>query len=203
MIVRSCVIPAAGASSRMGDWKPLLSWASSTILETVLSSVLEAGLEAILVAGFRGEELHALFDGRPSIRVVDNPAWREGMLGSVLAGARATEGEAFFVTPADMPKVGSGLYRRLIAVFEEGQGRSSGREGLSAGGPPTLFAACAAKAGHPVLIPRALIAGMSRLDRGDKLRDFLMRGRWELVETGDPAVLADIDTRADYEAALG
>ncbi len=202
MNIGACVIPAAGASSRMGLWKPLLPWASSTIIETVVTSVLEAGLEAIVVAGFRGEELHAIFDGRPSLRVVDNPAWREGMLGSVLAGARATEGEAFFVTPADMPMIGPGLYRLLVSVFEEGKEGDRGGRTRAFREATTLFAACRGRAGHPVLIPRTLLAEMEGLDRDGKLRDHLLRGRWEFVETGDPSVLADIDTREDYASAL-
>jgi len=194
-MIEYCVVPAAGASSRMGEWKPLLPWRGSTIIENVIANLLAANLEAVVVAGYRGDELHALLDGRPGVRLVDNPLWRDGMLGSVLRGALEISGEGFFVMPADMPTVDPSLYRRLAEVFESRRAESPGRE-------PSLFAACNGSPGHPVLVPSRLVEAMSRLDRGGKLRDFLFAGAWEPVETADPSVLSDIDTPEEYRAAM-
>jgi molybdenum cofactor cytidylyltransferase len=175
----------------MGDWKLLLPWGKSTIVETVVGAVLEAGLEALVVAGYRGDELHALLDGRPGVQLVDNPEWRQGMLGSILSALDLVRAEAFFVTPADMPMIGSGIYRLLTAEARSGAKSRS----------HAYFAACGGIPGHPVLIPRDRIPAMKALDRGGKLRPFLMEGPWCLVETGEAAVHADIDSPADFEAA--
>jgi molybdenum cofactor cytidylyltransferase len=188
-IVLDCVVPAAGASSRMGAWKPLLPWGQGRIIDAVLACIEAAGLRPIVVAGFRGEELRRHLEARPGLLVVDNPRWEAGMLGSVLRGALETRGEAFFVAPADMPGIPTGVFASLLAARFDG-------------GDETLFPACRGEAGHPVLIPRSLIPEMSRLDPGSKLRDFLRRGSWRLVETGEAAVLADLDTREDYERGL-
>jgi len=199
--IETCIIPAAGASSRMGEWKLLLPWGKSTIVERVVANALEAELEVLVVAGFRGDELHALLDGRPGVRVLDNPDWREGMLGSILRAVDLVSGEAFFVTPADMPMIGPGLYRLLMAEARRGgkpeaaAPRSLEHDGVA------YFAACAGVPGHPVLIPRDRVPAMKALDRGGKLRAFLMEGPWRLVETGEAAVHADIDSPADFEAA--
>ncbi len=113
------------------------------------------------------------------------------MAGSVLRGAELARGEAFFVLPADMPGIGSGIFASLLA------GRDPARPG------ETLFAACHGAAGHPVLIPRSLLLALRELSPGHRLRDFLMSGTHRLVETGDASVLADLDTEADYLAATG
>jgi len=188
--VFDCVVPAAGASSRMGAWKPLLPWGGSTIIETIVNTVLEAGLRPIVVAGFRGGELRALLGGREGLLVVDNPDWEGGMAGSLLAGAGEVRGEAFFVLPADMPGVGAGIFRLLLAARLEGAARDE-----------TLFASCRGQPGHPVLIPTALLPALGELEIGQRARDLLMARPHRLVETGDPAVLADLDTEAEYRAA--
>ena len=188
-MVLDCVVPAAGASSRMGEWKPLLPWGEGRIIDAVLACVEAAGLRPVVVAGYRGEELRRHLEARQGLLVVDNPLWKEGMLGSVLRGALEARGEAFFVAPADMPGLRPGVFAALLAAFVEG-------------GAETLFPAYRGEAGHPVLISRSLIPEMGRLGPGSKLRDFLRRGSWRLVETGEAAVLADLDTREDYERGL-
>ncbi len=218
----------------MGEWKLLLPWAASTIVETVVASAIGAGLEALVVAGYRGDELHALLDGRPGVRVLDNPEWREGMLGSIQCALGAVRGEAFFVTPADMPGIGPSLYRSILeaadrdasqdaaereassdAAEREASSDAAEREAssnaardgrlgaLSSGrwGGIAYFAAFEGRAGHPVLVPSDRIVAMRGLGRGGKLRGFLQDGPWRLVETCDPAVLADVDTPEEYDAS--
>lgn len=189
------IVPAAGASSRMGDWKPLLPWGESTVIEAVVANALAAGLEVVVVTGHRGGELRELLDGMEGLTLVDNPRWKEGMLGSTQAGLAALVesgrvGEAFFVTPADMPLIGPELYRQLAESFEAGPGAGA-----------TCFAACEGRLGHPVLMPASFAPDLLRLDPGGKLRDFLMTRPWRLVETGDLATLADLDTPDDYRRA--
>ncbi len=179
----------------MGEWKLLLPWTASTIVETVVASAIGAGLEALVVAGYRGDELHALLDGRPGVRVLDNPEWPEGMLGSIQCALGAVRGEAFFVTPADMPGIGPSIYRSILEAAD-GEALASTVSKL-----PSHFSAFEGRAGHPVLIPCDRIELMRTLDRGGKLRAFLMEGLWRLVETGDPAVLADVDTPEEYDAS--
>lgn len=156
------------------------------MIETVVTNVIASGLEAIVVAGFRGGELHALLDGRPGIRVVDNPDWEAGMLGSILRGARMVRGEGFFVLPADMPRVGASVFGAL----------------LGASGAGTLFAAFEGRLGHPVRIPTSYLPDMEKLGPGARLRDFLLARGHRLVETGDSSVLSDLDTPDEYRAAL-
>jgi len=188
-----CVMPAAGASSRMGAWKPLLPWGDSVIIEATLAAALEVAARVIVVAGFRGDELRARLKDRERVLVVDNPDWRLGMLGSIQRGAAFVDTEAFFSIPADMPLAKPQHFRRLL---ERSVQRHA--EGLP---EAVLFAAYGEELGHPVLIPSRLLESILSLDPRGKLRAFLVEGEHEAVDQRDPAVLADLDKPDEYEAA--
>ena len=52
------VIPAAGLSSRMNDFKPLLMLHGRTLIENCVSSLLKGGAETVtVVTGFRADEI--------------------------------------------------------------------------------------------------------------------------------------------------
>jgi molybdenum cofactor cytidylyltransferase len=195
-----CIIPAAGASSRMGSWKPLLPWgpasrgSRSCVVEATVGAALEAGCRVILVGGYRGEELAELFAGRAGVEVVRNPGWESGMLGSIQRGMEALASSSFFTIPADMPLVGPAVYRRLFAALAL---RES--EGLS---PAPLFASFRGEAGHPVFVPASLVSRIASLPPEVKLRPFLLKENPLFVECSDEAVLLDLDDRPTYEAAL-
>jgi molybdenum cofactor cytidylyltransferase len=102
------VVTAAGLSSRMGTFKPLLPCADSTILQTAVKNLQSAGAARIIVvAGYRGDELEKLFEHTERVEVVHNPNYRDGdMLESVQVGLRRlTDAGAAFVLPGDMPAV--------------------------------------------------------------------------------------------------
>ena len=197
-----CVIPAAGASSRMRGFKPLLPFSGATLVEAPVRSALGAGCRVFLVVGHRGTEVAALFEAASyadlrtagRIVLVENTRWEEGMVGSIQAALPAVEGAAFFVSHADMPFVAAGDYRALASAWAA---RSDGPLPAAA-----IFAAWEGRAGHPVLLPAAWVPVMRRLERGGALRDFLADRPRELVETG-PRALHDIDTPADYAQATG
>lgn len=190
-MVIDCIIPAAGASSRMGAWKAVLPFGGATMVETVVRAALDAGTRVILVAGFRADDLAALFTEEPRVEVVRNPGWQSGMLGSIQRGLSALESDRFFVTPADMPLIIPSFYTALEAAWSS----------WAAPGPRPLFAAHLGEPGHPVLIPSALVPEILRLAPDARLRPFLLERGGRLVECGSGAVLADIDAPADYEAA--
>lgn len=192
-----CVIPAAGASSRMGSWKPLLPWGASTVIETVVESALAAGLpRVILVTGFRGEELRGLFRGEPRVLAVENPCWEAGMLGSIQVALAKLSTDRFFVTPADMPLIGSEVYALLLRALSARAAPGGNDPGA---GRTSFFASKGGEAGHPVLIPSRLAKDILSLDPAERLRPFLMREGHCLVEAGDRSVLEDLDLPGDLE----
>jgi CTP:molybdopterin cytidylyltransferase MocA len=178
----------------LGGFKPLLPFASATLAEVSVRSALEAGCRVLLVVGNRGGEVAALFRGEERVLVVPNPAWKEGMVGSIQAALPAVEGEAFFVCHADMPFVRPGDYLALVSAWALRSGAALPAE--------AIFAASRDRAGHPVILPSSWIPDILCLERGGALKDFLAARPRFLVETGMGS-LRDIDTPADYASATG
>ncbi len=198
-----CVMPAAGASSRMGRWKPLLPWAGRFLVEAAVEAALSACSRVLLVAGYRASELASLFHGESRVLVLDNPAWERGMLGSIQRALPEVRGAAFFCANADMPFVRPADYEALAAALAPPlEAEQSGCEAFAA----SAFAAGRDGGGrlvpgHPVLVPATWIPDILALSPASRMKPFLLSRPFVLVERGQ-AALFDVDSPDDYEAAL-
>ncbi len=193
--VFDCIIPAAGASSRMGAWKPGLAFRGGTLLSAAAARALESGCRVIAVAGRAADSVPGALGGLADrVEIVPNPAWEEGMTGSLQAGMARVSSPFFFVLPADMPFVPSRAFRLLAREAEV----------RAAAGLPesSVFPVFRGEPGHPVLIPSSLIPEALRLPRDARFKDFLAVRGPVFVEVGDPGILTDLDTRSEYEGAL-
>src|ERR1035437_2576823 len=115
----AAIVLAAGCSSRMAEFKPLLPLADSTALEHCIGLFRAAGIgEVIAVLGHRAEELQLIAE-RAGARCILNPHFEQGMFSSIVSGSRAlADGvEAAFVLPADIPLVRPHTIRRMASVF--------------------------------------------------------------------------------------
>ncbi len=178
-----CLIPAAGRSSRMNEWKPLLRFGSSTLIETVVMTALEVCRGVVLVAGYRGEELERVFASQPRVRMVKNPAWEAGMLSSVQAGVRRIDTERFFIVPGDMPYLTGEVYRAL----------------LSAPRADAVAPVYGRRRGHPVLLSSGLISKIAGAGReATTMREVLAGESFTIIPWKDDSVLRDIDTPEEY-----
>ncbi|MGO8694846.1 MAG: NTP transferase domain-containing protein [Rectinemataceae bacterium] len=195
-----CVIPAAGASSRMGAFKPLLPFGDGTIAGATVASARAAGCRVILVVGYRGTELAERFGSEAGVLVVENPVWERGMLGSLQAGLRSVRGPCFFTIPADMPFVGSAVYTLLARTREAELGPESNSQ-AEAEETAAYFASHEGRAGHPVLIPTAWREELLLLSPSGRMRDYIERRRMVLVEAGSDSVFADLDRPEEYRNA--
>ncbi len=198
-----CIIPAAGASSRMSVpgnpavLKPLLPFRGSTLVQTAVAAALEADCRVILVVGNGAAAVAARFDaeaysaarGEGRLGVMENPRWDEGMLGSIQTALRAVTSSAFFIAHADMPFIVAEHYRAIEAAF------------AVAGGETAAFGSHEGRRGHPVLLLSAWIPDILALDPRSTLREFLAGRPRVLVEIG-PGALRDIDTPEDYRMAI-
>ena len=185
----AAVILAAGFSSRMEDFKPLLLLGGMTILERAIRLFHENGVsDTDVVVGHRSEDLFPLLQSCGTGWVV-NESYREGMFSSVIAGISRLDAdrEAFFLLPADIPLVRSRTIRDLLEAYPKT-------------GKHILYPTFQGRRGHPPLIAAAF-AEEIRLWKGEGgLRSFL--GQYETqsleVEVADEYILRDIDTAADY-----
>jgi molybdenum cofactor cytidylyltransferase len=187
----SCVVLAAGTSSRLGEPKQLLELSGKPLLQRVLDVASGTEVdEIVVVLGHDAGRIRAAIDLPARTRIVVNESYREGQSTSLRAGleAVAPQAEAALVVLGDQPTVGPAAYSAVLAEW-----RRSGADVVrpSYEGVP----------GHPVVISRFCFDAFSRLQGDTGARALLDAGGFRLRElnlTGPPPV--DIDTREDYEA---
>ena len=110
------VVAAAGLSSRMNAFKPLLRHGGTTIIESTVESLLASGAEQVfVVVGHQGRSIEALFRGHPRVRCVENPRYADGdMFASVRIGLScAAAYDKVLFLPGDMPAVEPAVCRAL------------------------------------------------------------------------------------------
>lgn len=206
----AAVVPAAGLSSRMGAFKPLLDLNGKPLICRTLDSLWAGGAETIcVVTGHRAEELEAAA-AAPDVRFVRNPDYAQnGMLESVQIGLKALFGKGrqtaaehpfdfVFILPGDIPLVSPETMQALTSAAEGGADLSG--RGTAAVVRPSFQG----RAGHPVLLNSVMAEDLLQYKGPDGLRGFLKGHLAEtvFVETDDPAILADADTPEDYQKVL-
>lgn len=177
------VILAAGFSSRMGDFKPLMDLGGMSVLERCVRLFRDAGIGRVLaVTGHRASEVEAEA-GRLGVPVVHNGEYEKGMYSSVRASATAMSGhDAFFLLPVDIPLIRPAT---ITALLDEYDGR-------------VAFPVFEGERGHPPLIPSALIPVILEHDGRGGLKA-LLEGHPALdVPVWDRGILLDADTRDDF-----
>jgi CTP:molybdopterin cytidylyltransferase MocA len=195
----AAIVLAAGRSSRMHDFKPLLVVGGRSLLERAVGTFTEVGIDdVVVVTGHRGDEVRPIAL-RSGARVIANGRFDEGMYTSVQAGAASLGPDVsrFFLLPADVPLVRPETVGRLA--------RAAGPKG----GPAIVYPALHESAGHPPLISTALRDEIVAAQPAGGLRELLLRHAASslLVEVDDPGVLIDADTQEDLarirELAVG
>jgi len=186
----AAVILAAGFSSRMKAFKPLMELGGRRVLGRVVDLYRGSGIaDTRVVAGHRSGEIRAALADLPPA-VVDNPHYASGMYSSVIAGVQALPRgiNTFFVHPVDIPLVRPHTLTRLLDA--------AGDEP-----PPVLYPVFKGQRGHPPLIRKDLESAIVDHDGQGGLRALLNRfdAQAREVPVADEGVLLDLDTPADYE----
>ncbi|NBD24297.1 nucleotidyltransferase family protein [Paenibacillus glycinis] len=154
------VILAAGMSTRMGRFKPVLPLNGQPLFRYAVDAAIAAELSPIaLVGGCRSGELTALAAPIGGLDILENPDYASGMASSLRLGIRALTGRtrAAFVFLADQPLVSP----RAIAAMRE-QYALRHNEGIRIVRPVYGGAS-----GHPVLFDAGMYAEFEAI-RGDE-----------------------------------
>ena len=187
------LVPAAGLSSRMGDFKPLLPFRGKTVIESSVESALLGGADSVtVVTGYRSEEIERTlaeaFGDR--VRFVRNENYAEtDMMHSIRLGVGALqECDAFFLLPGDMPAVSEKTFVRLLSERER-----SGCMVII----PTLNGAQT----HPPLIDSGMIPRILEFSGNGGLRELWKQFGDDIktVPVDDRGTSMDIDTPGDYQ----
>ncbi len=192
MTSRAGLLLAAGAGRRMGTPKALVEDERGPWLHRALDALAGGGCDGLVVVlGARAPDARAVvaaWSGAPAPEVVVADDWASGMGASLRAGLGSlatTPYDVAVVTLVDLPDVGADVVRRVLA--DAGEGRSTLARATYGGVP-----------GHPVVLGADHWAGAADVARGDRgARDLLAGDGVRLVECGDLATGADVDTPPD------
>ncbi len=190
------ILLAAGSSRRMGRSKLLLRWGNTTVLGHLLRQWNSLGVAQIAVvrppnAPELDEELDRL--GFPERDRILNPQPEQGMFSSIRCAAvwgGWRDGLTHWViTLGDQPHL---RRETLQALLDCG---AASRQGIC---QPLR----AGRRKHPVLLPKRVLAELSRSCASD-LKQFLQEraSQWSGFESDDSGLELDMDTPAEYEQA--
>ncbi len=186
------IILAAGASVRMGQPKPLLTWRGEPFIRRVARTAINAGLSpVVIVAGAHTAEIRLAVADLPAT-VVYNPDWEAGQSTSVRSGLRAlpdTIGSAVFLL-ADQPQIPIELIRAL-------------RDQHAQNHNPIVAPLIDDRRGNPVLFDRVTFADLQSLTGDVGGRAVFAKYPTAYVPWHDPNLLLDVDTPEDYGRLRG
>ena len=185
--MNGALILAAGLSSRMGAFKPLLELAGKTLIEHVIGHFSQFGCEPILVVTGRDAQLledflTEKFSNR--ISFVRNPDYAASdMFASVKLGLKALPADCSgtFLTPADIPLFDAALLTKMAAVPA-----------------PVVRPSYKGKAGHPVLVRKSVWSRILSYRGEGGLKGALQNEPQAFVEADHEGILLDADTPEDF-----
>ena len=187
----AAVILAAGYSSRMSDFKPLLPLGHSTVIETALSTFLNANIKDItVILGHRADDLKPVLD-RSNIHWINNGRYDDGMYSSVISAiselSLRTSVKGVFLLPADMPLVRRLTIEKIAMVYSKSESH-------------IFYPTYLKQRGHPPLLLSDLFPDILAWKGPDGLQSFLEQHEEQAceVEVQDEGILMDIDTPEDY-----
>ncbi len=192
MTVAVAVLPAAGASRRMGRPKLLLPFGGGTLVGSVVAALRGGGVEEIVLVTAPGDEDLRAWARDAGVTIAVNPDPDRGMLSTLQEGVAALSRTdvLLLVTPADLPNLRAETVALLLQRMRET-------------GAPLALPTHRGKRGHPLVIAPALIPEIGTLDPAVGLKQLRDRHEAELleVEVGDAGVVEDVDTPEDYARA--
>lgn len=187
------VILAAGYSSRMQAFKPLLPVGDMTAIERSIAALKGTGVRNIaVVTGHNRESLLPVISKAGNIIEAYNEDYAKGMFSSIKTGLAAVrenfaDAKGVFLMPVDCPLISSNVLGTLInSIDTAGFFHVPVFEG---------------KKGHPLMIPTSYIDEICGYDGSgglkaitDKYWDRMIR-----VPVSEEGCLLDMDTPAGYE----
>lgn len=185
----AALILAAGFSSRMGSFKPLLPLGEITVIERAVGNFFAAGLQDVkVVVGHRAEEVSSVLKGM-GVQIIINGEYARGMFSSVKVGVSSFEPEvqAFFLLPGDNPLIKQHTIKEITKAYRES------RAGI-------IYPCFNGERGHPPLISSRYINNILSWDQQGGLRALLNQYEADAldVEVADQGVLMDMDIPVDY-----
>ena len=184
------VIVAAGMSSRMGDFKPMLNIGAISIAQRIVATLRQAGAQHIVVVtGFNADALERHLSGKGLVFLRNSNYETTDMFTSAKIGLAYLQNkcDAMLFTPVDIPLFTCDTVRTLINTQCD-----------------IAIPVCEQSEGHPILIASHLVPALVNWSGEGGLRDAIKALNANIchVPVRDAGILHDADTPQDYQALL-
>lgn len=184
------VIVAAGLSSRMNDFKPLLPFESTTIARHNVRMLKSLELDPIVVViGFKGDELknHLSEEG---VLFAENSEYKSTqMFDSVKIGIKSISDKCdrILIMPMDIPSIKRETYLDLLSKDA-----------------PIMRTKFGARCGHPIILDRSVVESFLNYNGENGLKGAILNCGIKPcdVSVQDEGILKDVDTPEDYKNLL-
>lgn len=191
--MNTVICVAAGLSSRMGAFKPLLPLGDRTIIRTLIATYRSCGINQVILVTGRDADLLEEHVRDLNVLCRRNEQFAEtDMFQSVKLGIRTylEEGEApseedrILLTPCDIPLVNTHTISALLDAPDD-----------------VCVPVSGGKEGHPLCLSRRVLARILPYTGDGGLRGALrtLGSDVAAIPVDDPGMLLDADTPEDYE----
>jgi molybdenum cofactor cytidylyltransferase len=189
----AAVVLAAGRSTRMGAVNKMLAEIGGKPLVRIATeqALASRAKPVIVVTGHERERVEQALAGLP-VRFVHNPAYADGLAGSVKTGIGAVpaESDGAIVCLGDMPQVDSGLIDKLLAAFDPERGAL------------VVMPSIDGRRGNPVVWARRFFNDLMTITGDIGARHLIGQYAEAVVEVplSGEAALTDVDTPESFSA---
>lgn len=186
------LILAAGSSSRLGHPKQLVQFEGKSLLRRTIETALDCQCKKIVTVLGANSELIKREINYPSVTVVENKDWKQGMGSSIAKGVETLEGDlqnlkAVLILVCDQPFVGTKLLQNLIKTHQEEK---------------CLIVASSYKNtfGVPAIFGQTLFPDLQNLKDQKGAKQLMKANQEKLITIPFPKGHIDVDTPEDLES---
>lgn len=193
MILYSLLI-AAGLSSRMGKFKPLLPFHNDPIIISIVKKLLPFSSKVLIVTGYKEKEIRSAVEKslprlvvNDKIILVSNHEYEKGMFTSLRAGLRrAKDCDWILYHFVDQPQLPQNFYAGFISQIDNKY--------------DWIQPAHSKRKGHPVLINESLFNSIVNADENSSLKEVINSKKInkKIWNCNYKEILFDMDTPEDY-----
>ena len=188
------ILLAAGSSSRMGQFKQLLSVDGKPLLLRSAEAALGAGASKTVVVLGANEEAHRKTISDLPLEIIYNPDWEKGMGTSLRMGVNhaltmVPEMKAVIIAVCDQPFVTSMHLKTLIQKYRATK-------------KAIVASAYAHTVGVPAVFDQSLFQELLAIEDGQGAKKILLDQAESVLSIDFPDGAVDLDTPEDYRAFL-
>ncbi|MBU0474116.1 MAG: NTP transferase domain-containing protein [Bacteroidetes bacterium] len=186
----TALITAAGFSSRMGAFKPLLLYYGKSFLVNIIDKLNPICDKIVVVTGYKASLIETELKSLPEndkIQTVFNNNFKDGMFSSLQVGLNnSLDSDWILYHFIDQPNLQTKFYEDLFSQIEDSF--------------DWIQPQFDQKSGHPILLNKRMISIISSLSKTSNLKEISSQTdiRKKYWNCNHPEILNDVDTVDNY-----